>query len=182
MDKVRQYFGTPTYVSREQAWQEFTEQVGDPDLLSGVVDNPLPASIRVRLKPELLSYGPMEQAAKQVLEMHRTLYSEGLVQPDIFTLEQEGVPTLASGQHSYMVVHEYDVTNLIHQDAANALAILVTPPAHGCTDLSFCTVDWNPEAPDMNAGLWGATQLDTTGPVPVHLEFRRHRICFRRYS
>src|SRR5438105_6796034 len=68
MDKVRQYFGTPTYVSREQAWQEFTEQVGDPDLLSGVVDNPLPASIRVRLKPELLSYGPMEQAAKQVLQ------------------------------------------------------------------------------------------------------------------
>jgi multiple sugar transport system substrate-binding protein len=45
---------------------------------------------------------------KKVLEMHRTLYSEGLVQPDIFTLDQEGVPTFASGQHSYMVVHEYD--------------------------------------------------------------------------
>jgi cell division transport system permease protein len=66
MDKVKQYFGTPTYVSREQAWKEFGEQVGDPDLLAGVEDNPLPASIRVRLKPELLSYGPMEQAAKQV--------------------------------------------------------------------------------------------------------------------
>ena len=54
-----------------------------------------------------------------------------------------------------MVAHEYNVTNLIHPGAANALAILVTPPAHGCKDLSFCTVDWNPEAPDMNAGLWG---------------------------
>jgi multiple sugar transport system substrate-binding protein len=40
--------------------------------------------------------------------MHRTLYSEGLVQPDIFTLDQEGVPTFATGQHSYMVLHEYD--------------------------------------------------------------------------
>src|SRR5205823_2469813 len=48
-----------------------------------------------------------------------------------------------------------------------ALAILVTPPAHGCKDLSFCTVDWNPEAPDMNAGLWGKTFLDTTGPVAL---------------
>lgn len=45
---------------------------------------------------------------KKVLEMHRKLYSEGLVQPDIFTLDQEGVPTFATGQHSYMVLHEYD--------------------------------------------------------------------------
>lgn len=68
MDKVRQYFGEPTFVSRKQAWQEFSEQIGDPDLLSGVDDNPLPASLRVRLKPELLSFAAMEQAAKQVLE------------------------------------------------------------------------------------------------------------------
>jgi len=67
MDKIRQYFGEPTYVSRKQAWDEFSTQVGDPDLLSGVEDNPLPASLRVRLKPELLSYEAMEQAAKQVL-------------------------------------------------------------------------------------------------------------------
>ncbi|ETK33290.1 glycoside hydrolase family 2 protein [Microbispora sp. ATCC PTA-5024] len=66
-----------------------------------------------------------------------------------------------------MVAHEYDVTSLIRPGAANALAILVTPPAHGCKDLSFCTVDWNPEAPDMNAGLWGRTLLDTTGPVAL---------------
>jgi cell division transport system permease protein len=68
MDKVRQYFGEPTYVTREQAWQELSQQIGDPDLLSGVEDNPLPASLHVRLKPELLSFAAMEQAAKQVLE------------------------------------------------------------------------------------------------------------------
>jgi exo-1,4-beta-D-glucosaminidase len=66
-----------------------------------------------------------------------------------------------------MVVHEYNATNLIKPGALNALAILVTPPAHDCKDLSFCTVDWNPEAPDMNAGLWGKTFLDTTGPIAL---------------
>jgi cell division transport system permease protein len=68
MDKIRQYFGEPTYVDPKQAWEEFTGQIGDPDLLAGVEDNPLPASIRVRLKPELLSFAAMEQTAKQVLE------------------------------------------------------------------------------------------------------------------
>ncbi|HEX5632953.1 MAG TPA: permease-like cell division protein FtsX [Gemmatimonadales bacterium] len=68
MDKVRQYFGEPTYVDRKQAWQELSDQIGDPDLLSGVEDNPLPASIRVRLKSELLGFSAMEQAARQVLE------------------------------------------------------------------------------------------------------------------
>ncbi|GAA1313434.1 beta-mannosidase [Planotetraspora silvatica] len=66
-----------------------------------------------------------------------------------------------------MVGHEYNVTGVIHPGAVNALAIRVTPPAHDCKDLSFCTVDWNPEAPDMNAGLWGKTLVDTTGPVAL---------------
>src|SRR5438128_9733662 len=66
-----------------------------------------------------------------------------------------------------MAAHEYNVTSLIHPGAGNAVAILVTPPQHGCKDLSFCTVDWNPEAPDMNAGLWGKTFLDTTGQVAL---------------
>jgi len=66
-----------------------------------------------------------------------------------------------------LVAREYNVTALLNPGAANALAVLVTPPAHGCVDLSTCTVDWNPEAPDMNAGLWGKVQLDTTGAVDL---------------
>jgi exo-1,4-beta-D-glucosaminidase len=66
-----------------------------------------------------------------------------------------------------MVVHEYNVTSLILPGAANAVALLVTPPAHSCNNLSFCTVDWNPEAPDMEAGIWGKVLLDTTGPVAL---------------
>ncbi|HEY1856195.1 ABC transporter substrate-binding protein [Acidocella sp.] len=43
-----------------------------------------------------------------VLEMHRTLYRERLVSPDIFTLPQEGVPSYATGQHTFAVIHDYD--------------------------------------------------------------------------
>ncbi len=64
-----------------------------------------------------------------------------------------------------LAAHEYNVTGLIHPGSINAVALLVTPPAHNCGSLSFCTVDWNPEAPDMNAGLWGKVFLDTTGAV-----------------
>jgi exo-1,4-beta-D-glucosaminidase len=66
-----------------------------------------------------------------------------------------------------LVVHEYNITGIIHPEAMNAVALLITPPAHGCNNLSFCTVDWNPEAPDMNAGIWGKVLLDTTGPVAL---------------
>jgi len=66
-----------------------------------------------------------------------------------------------------LVVHEYNVTNLINKGGANAVALLITPPGHGCVDLSFCTVDWNPEAPDMEAGIWGKVLLDTTGAVAL---------------
>lgn len=49
-----------------------------------------------------------DDAFRRVLEMHRTLYAEELVQPDIFTLDQEAVPAYATGNHTYMVVHDYN--------------------------------------------------------------------------
>ena len=79
-----------------------------------------------------------------------------------------------------MVEHEYDVTDLIHPGAANAVAVLVTPPRHRCRDLSFCTVDWNPEAPDMNAGLWGSTVLEMTGPVALRDPYVRTELPLPR--
>ena len=66
--KIRQLYGAPTFVSRAKAWEEFSEQVGDPELLQAVDTNPLPASIRVKLKPELLNFTAMEITAKQVVE------------------------------------------------------------------------------------------------------------------
>ena len=66
-----------------------------------------------------------------------------------------------------MVGHEYNVTSLIHAGGTNALAILVTPPLSSGNNLSYWYVDWNPKPPDMNAGLWGQTLLDSTGPVAL---------------
>jgi cell division transport system permease protein len=64
--RLQQLFGSVTYVSKEQAWDELVQQIGDRELLESVDENPLPASLRVRLKPELLSANAMDEAARQV--------------------------------------------------------------------------------------------------------------------
>lgn len=66
--RLNDLYGSVTYVSKEQAWQEFSQQVGDPSLLEGVDENPLPASLRVRLKAALLHHDAMAEAAKQVAQ------------------------------------------------------------------------------------------------------------------
>ena len=66
MGRLGDLYGTVTYVSREEAWKEFAQQLGDPSLLDAVEDNPLPASLRVKLKAELLTPDGMEQAARQI--------------------------------------------------------------------------------------------------------------------
>ena len=49
-----------------------------------------------------------DEAFKKVLEFHRTLYKEGLVAQDIMTLPDEGVPSYATGRHTFMILHDYD--------------------------------------------------------------------------
>jgi multiple sugar transport system substrate-binding protein len=49
-----------------------------------------------------------DDAFRRVLELHRTIYKEELIPQDVFTHIGESVPNFASGQHTYMVVHEYD--------------------------------------------------------------------------
>src|SRR5258706_6805461 len=66
-----------------------------------------------------------------------------------------------------MVVHEYNVTSLVHPGAANAVAVLVTPPAKSCNNLSFCMVDWTRPVRDRNAGIGGKVLLDTGGAVAL---------------
>jgi cell division transport system permease protein len=66
MARFRDLYGEVTYVSKAQAWEELKQQVGDPSLLDAVDDNPLPASLRVRLKPALLEPDAMDQTARQV--------------------------------------------------------------------------------------------------------------------
>jgi cell division transport system permease protein len=64
--RLRQLYGDVQYVSKEQAWQDFNEQIGDPELLESVDGNPLPASLRIRLRAELLSYPAMKETARQL--------------------------------------------------------------------------------------------------------------------
>lgn len=49
-----------------------------------------------------------DDAFRNVLELHKTIYEEELIPQDVFTHLGESVPNFASGQHTYMVVHEYD--------------------------------------------------------------------------
>ncbi|MDQ0392917.1 ABC transporter substrate-binding protein [Labrys monachus] len=49
-----------------------------------------------------------DEALRKVLETHRTLYKEQLVTPDIMTLPNEGVPSYATGRHTFMILHDYD--------------------------------------------------------------------------
>ena len=50
----------------------------------------------------------VDEPFKHVLEVHRTLYKEALVTPDIMTLPNEGVPSYATGRHTFMILHDYD--------------------------------------------------------------------------
>ena len=68
MGRLQDLYGTVTYVSKAQAWEEMRQQVGDPSLLDAVQDNPLPASLRIRLKPALLAPDAMDAAAQQVAQ------------------------------------------------------------------------------------------------------------------
>lgn len=64
--KIAELYGPVTFVSRAQAWEEFSQQVGDAELLRAVDTNPLPASLRVKLKPELQNFVAMDASAKQI--------------------------------------------------------------------------------------------------------------------
>jgi cell division transport system permease protein len=65
-DRIGSLYGTSTYVSRAQAWTELQQQVGDPELLRAVETNPLPASLRVTLRPELQNFAAMDTCARQI--------------------------------------------------------------------------------------------------------------------
>ena len=64
--RLTDLYGVVTYVSKEDAWKEFGQQLGDPSLLEAVQDNPLPSSLRVKLKAELLNPASMEATARQI--------------------------------------------------------------------------------------------------------------------
>jgi exo-1,4-beta-D-glucosaminidase len=61
--------------------------------------------------------------------------------------------------------YEYDVTNIAEPGKANVIAVEVSAPDYN--DLGINWVDWNPQPPDKNMGLWREVYLTSSGPVSV---------------
>ena len=78
-----------------------------------------------------------DDAFRKVLETHRQLYEEELVVPDIMTLQGEGVPNYATGQHTYMVVHEYDQKVFNTPDMSQIAGACINAIMPGATRSTF---------------------------------------------
>jgi exo-1,4-beta-D-glucosaminidase len=61
--------------------------------------------------------------------------------------------------------NDFDVTGYVSRGSENVLAVETFAPTE--KDLGINWVDWNPAPPDKDMGLWGAVDLETTGPVTV---------------
>jgi exo-1,4-beta-D-glucosaminidase len=73
---------------------------------------------------------------------------------------------VASADDLYGAYRMFDVDIAPHLAAgANVLAVKVHPPQPGEPTIGF--VDWNPEPPDKNMGLWRGIELRLTGAVAV---------------
>ena len=59
--------------------------------------------------------------------------------------------------------YEFNVTGIAKPDLENVLAVQVFAPTE--KDLAITFVDWNPEPPDKNMGLWREVFLTVSGPV-----------------
>ncbi len=61
--------------------------------------------------------------------------------------------------------YEFDISNVAHAGAENALAVQVWAPEQN--DLAITFVDWNPAPPDKNMGLWRDVKITASGPVAL---------------
>jgi exo-1,4-beta-D-glucosaminidase len=66
----------------------------------------------------------------------------------------------------------FDVTNHI-KSGSNVLAVEVFPPQSGDFTIGF--VDWNPQPPDKNMGIWRTVRLKSTGKVEIVHPFIQSR-------
>ncbi|MGA2262329.1 MAG: glycosyl hydrolase family 2 [Acidobacteriota bacterium] len=60
---------------------------------------------------------------------------------------------------------QFNVTDLARPEITNVLAVQVYPPTE--TDLAITFVDWNPQPPDKNMGLWRGVGITASGPVSL---------------
>jgi len=65
--------------------------------------------------------------------------------------------------------YEFNVTQFLQPEKANALALEVFAPEKG--DLGITWVDWNPTPPDKSMGIWKEVFLTESGPVALRNPF-----------
>ena len=68
----------------------------------------------------------------------------------------------------------FDVSDIVKSGEKNILAVEVFPPKPGEFSVGF--VDWNPEAPDNNMGLWRDVKLKISGDVSINFPFVKSKI------
>ncbi len=62
-------------------------------------------------------------------------------------------------------IYDFTTESTINRSGTNVLAVEVFAP--GPDDLGINWVDWNPQPPDKDMGLWGGVSIDASGPVTV---------------
>ena len=61
--------------------------------------------------------------------------------------------------------YEFNITDSALPGKTNVLAVEIWGQSE--TDLAITFVDWNPQPPDRNMGLWRGVEISATGPVAV---------------
>jgi exo-1,4-beta-D-glucosaminidase len=61
--------------------------------------------------------------------------------------------------------YEFNITDIALPGRTNVLAAEIWGPSE--SDLAITFVDWNPQPPDRNMGLWRGAEISATGPVAV---------------
>lgn len=76
-------------------------------------------------------------AFKKVIEMHKQWIDEGITPPDILTHESESVPAYLTGNHTFMVVHDYDQRAFNLGEDSNVAGLVGNAPMPGSTGETF---------------------------------------------
>ena len=72
---------------------------------------------------------------------------------------------------------EFDITRIVKRNGKNVLAVEVFPPKKGEPTIGF--VDWNPNAPDNNMGIWRPVKLKFSGDISINYPFVQSKINYQ---
>ena len=108
---------------------------------------------------------PPNVAGKQVF-----LYFKGINYRANIFLNGQKIADATTAVGTYRDLELNITGHLATDNGPNALAIEVFPPDTK-NDLSITFVDWAPNVPDANMGLWQDVELRTSGPVSIRYPF-----------